>query len=182
MANNSSTWGLSRLGANFSDSNMIRPTFYHSYNITPTIINKSGPITDTLNWQLITGTFTANGNEQFLTIGWFGDQYGELGKDSGVVNYTYYYVDSLNLELKNYKNTFVDDCNTTTTQLKEINLITPNNDGYNDNINFNIFSLQKLSFEVYNRWSNLVYKTQNINDIWQGTNQNKLLLPAGTYY
>jgi hypothetical protein len=39
--------------------------------VTPQVTNSGGPITDTAGWTKIEGSFIANGNEQFITIGNF---------------------------------------------------------------------------------------------------------------
>jgi gliding motility-associated-like protein len=62
------------------------------------------------------------------------------------------------------------------------NVITPNNDGFNDfwhieNIQF--FPSNKLV--ILNRWGDLVYESLYYNNDWNGEYGNGLL-PAGTYY
>src|SRR5262249_18836598 len=71
---NQSTYGVDGLGAYFGDSNTDtitqcdKPITY----LTPQVKNPNGNIiTDTLNWVLITGTFTANGTEKYLILGNF---------------------------------------------------------------------------------------------------------------
>ena len=49
---------------------------------------------------------------------------------------------------------------------------------------FVIISL-KIEFEVYNRWGNLVYKSSDYQNDWDGRGIGNLFgqeLPAGTYY
>lgn len=62
------------------------------------------------------------------------------------------------------------------------NIITPNNDNVNDYWDFSIYSLADLEFIVFNRWGLQVYKTSNILDKWNGTNQNGQQLNEGTYF
>lgn len=46
---------------------------------------------------------------------------------------------------------------------------TPNNDGSNDQLFVRGVYLSEIEFEVYNRWGELVFKTNNINQGWDGT-------------
>ncbi|MEZ5041482.1 MAG: gliding motility-associated C-terminal domain-containing protein [Saprospiraceae bacterium] len=69
--------------------------------------------------------------------------------------------------------------------IKRINLITPNNDGKNDILEFKgveKFGPNKL--EIYNRWGSLVYQKVNYqldDERFDGTKNGKKL-PAGNYY
>jgi OOP family OmpA-OmpF porin len=74
---NYSTHSLGRLGAVFSND-----TTFNNFNIfnnlgiissVPQIVNNLGTIDDSSDWVKIAGYFTANGNENFLTIGYFYD-------------------------------------------------------------------------------------------------------------
>jgi gliding motility-associated-like protein len=60
--------------------------------------------------------------------------------------------------------------------------LTPNNDGINDKLQ--IFGLEKYfkNFEMYifNRWGEVIFKTNDPNDFWDGTYRGQLM-PAGTY-
>src|SRR4030095_4183480 len=101
VLHNKSETASDDIGAYFS---VTAPTSagvgYLNGNPVPQITNPSGNvITDTLNWQLITGTYTATGGESYLTIGHF--------KPDSLVNYislpygnlgTYYYFDDISLE------------------------------------------------------------------------------------
>jgi hypothetical protein len=71
---NQSTFGVDGCGAYFGDSSTDtisqsdKPIAY----LTPQVQNPPGNILkDTLNWILITGTFTANGSEKYLILGNF---------------------------------------------------------------------------------------------------------------
>jgi len=71
------------------------------------------------------------------------------------------------------------------------NVITPNADGYNDEFlpkdisdeNFMqvIANMNKVEFEVYNRWGVKVFESINVIPHWDGT-FNGADAPAGTYY
>ena len=70
---------------------------------------------------------------------------------------------------------------------QKINTITPNGDGLNDNMVFDILIQNQGEYEtrefiVFNRWGNMVYDTKEYNNDWNGTNNNDKPLPEGTYY
>ncbi|MBC7654546.1 MAG: gliding motility-associated C-terminal domain-containing protein [Oligoflexus sp.] len=62
----------------------------------------------------------------------------------------------------------------------------PNGDGTNDNFVIPNSGLTPVDFEVYNRWGNVVYKSSDYLNTWNGTANKGLLigqdLPVGTYY
>ena len=58
---------------------------------------------------------------------------------------------------------------------------TPNNDGRNDIFSpLNAVKAEKLDFRVYNRWGQLVFKTSNWKQGWNGSS-NGLQQPTGVY-
>lgn len=57
---------------------------------------------------------------------------------------------------------------------------TPNNDGVNDKFMPSYCELQEYSMEVFNRWGELVFKTDDINKGWDGVANGKKTL--GTYF
>jgi len=68
---NFATWGIDGFGAYFSNDSILTATPVIILS-TPQIENISGNIiSDTLNWIKVSGSFTASGGEQFLTIGNF---------------------------------------------------------------------------------------------------------------
>ena len=65
--------------------------------------------------------------------------------------------------------------------------ITPNGDGLNDRLVFDILDNTPEQFEdneivIFNRWGDIVYQAAPYNNEWQGQNSGGLELPAGTYY
>lgn len=63
------------------------------------------------------------------------------------------------------------------------NVITPNNDGKNDSWriqNIQLFPLNRV--RIVNRWGDLVFKSENYSNNWNGTGFSGNKLPAGTYY
>jgi len=62
------------------------------------------------------------------------------------------------------------------------NVLTPNNDGYNDTWFIkNIHLFPKNDVKIVNRWGDLVFQTNDYQNDWEGTYGGGLL-PAGTYY
>lgn len=84
----------------------------------------------------------------------------------GCVNY-----DSVKIEVLNdYK-------------LEATNVVTPNNDGYNDYWTiYNVETFTDCNLNIYDRWGRLVYFKQNYQNNWDGRNMNNDILPDGTYY
>lgn len=74
---------------------MLRP-------LTPQVVNFDTPLTDTRNWQCISGTFVAQGGEQYVTIGNFYtiEQSGYTEPDSltELLPGAYYYIDDVTVE------------------------------------------------------------------------------------
>ena len=64
------------------------------------------------------------------------------------------------------------------------NVITINGDGANDTWHIlHIEGYPNATFEIYNRWGNLVWKSTGYEKEWDGTNfRNGELLPDGTYF
>jgi gliding motility-associated-like protein len=64
------------------------------------------------------------------------------------------------------------------------NVITVNGDGVNDTWQIeNIHMYPNASFEIFNRWGNIVWKSTGYNKEWDGTNfHNNEVLPDGTYF
>ena len=157
---------------NFSTNKTLSPDSY--YNLTKEIV------TDKTNWLLLNIKFRATGSENYLVIGNFNsDNYTDtikLNNGNNLAGFegAYYYFDSINL----------NECNNLQSQFTnfEYNLITDNNDGYNDFFNFSELEVTHFKFQVYNRWGNLVYETKDKNTKWYGQNQNNTPLPTGTYY
>jgi gliding motility-associated-like protein len=60
------------------------------------------------------------------------------------------------------------------------NVITPNNDTFNEELNLSGLLIDKL--EVYNRWGTLVYHQNDYTNQWHGQNMRNEQLPDSTYY
>ncbi|MCC6183011.1 MAG: T9SS type A sorting domain-containing protein [Bacteroidia bacterium] len=96
-------YSIKNIGANFS---VTQPTLVSIQFISsnPQIQNQSGFLTDTIGWTKIEGYFTAQGGEQYITIGNFNSNANTDTINSGTNNpipfdngTAYYYVDSVSL-------------------------------------------------------------------------------------
>jgi gliding motility-associated-like protein len=56
------------------------------------------------------------------------------------------------------------------------NIVTPNNDGINDFIDFGKHQFSSLQLEIYNRWGTKIFENTNPSCIWKPTEED------GTYY
>jgi gliding motility-associated-like protein len=62
-------------------------------------------------------------------------------------------------------------------------LITPNNDGNNDYLYFNLAEYNSnLTVEVFNRWGKTVYKNNDYKNEFNGISLNGEELPEDTYF
>lgn len=181
---NDYNFSVKQIGAYFSKDSLRNKTTTKPFNLTPTILNKTGFLNDTSAWTLVSGSFKAMGDEEYLTIGWFGDTITSdytffIPPDTvpvtGELLYVpsiYYLVDSLTLSISTKKNISNFD----------VNLFTPNNDGVNDVIDFSSYNLSSLSFNIYNRWGNLIFTSNDINLKWSGLNSANNKLNDGVYF
>jgi gliding motility-associated-like protein len=67
------------------------------------------------------------------------------------------------------------------------NGITPNDDGVNDALIFDILLIDPDKYPdneivIFNRWGDIIFEQAPYENDWRGTNQNEDPLPAGTYY
>jgi hypothetical protein len=98
---NSCSYTSSAIGAYFSDT-MVYVNNYLTLPFSPQITNTQGNfITDTLGWTRISGSFTAQGGEQYLIIGNFNNdlQTDSLPANPSGFNYAYVYVDDVSLTI-----------------------------------------------------------------------------------
>lgn len=94
-----SRYSSNNIGAVFTQDFLYGNWNYDSLNIIPNI-NYSTPITDISGWTLISGTYIATGNEQFLTIGNFYDDNSTQIVNinpTGSSGAAYYYIDQVSV-------------------------------------------------------------------------------------
>lgn len=172
----SSTVAIGRLGVYFSEDNTFTDTWLN-LNVQPQLINLGLPLSDTLNWMSFDGVYVARGCEEYLTIGYFANNFYN---DSMLINsptfgyYSYYFIDSVSL----FQVDFSSDLTCESLQSFSLpNIFTPNSDGINDEINITqqLFFLEKV--EIINRWGNLVVTLDEFNPFWDGQD-----CPDGVYF
>ena len=73
-----------------------------------------------------------------------------------------------------------DEIQVNTTICSLPNVITPNDDFANDNLDLSEFDVNRI--EIYSRWGRLVYEKNNYINEWKGQNNNGGRLPDSTYY
>jgi OOP family OmpA-OmpF porin len=88
----------SSIGVYFSDT-LITVNNYLPLPYTPQIVNTTGFVTDTANWTLISGNYTATGGESYLVIGNFYDDINTPAQPTnfGIFQETYFYIDDVSL-------------------------------------------------------------------------------------
>lgn len=105
---------IGSIGAHFSTTAITGNGTYGPINVVPQIISSS-IISDTANWVQITGSFVANGGEQYITIGNFSNDAStpRSTNSSAFISYmAYYYVDMVEvsgspLKVDEFKNSNV---------------------------------------------------------------------------
>jgi hypothetical protein len=110
-----------KIGAYFSVTQPTVASATDAFLATPQVENHSGFLTDTVNWVKIEGYFTAQGGEQYITIGNFNSNANTDTLFTGTNNpffadagTAYYYIDSVSLydsldyvtNIKNHENDF----------------------------------------------------------------------------
>lgn len=168
---NYSRFAFSRIGALFTQ-NAVQTNTWDALIFQPQVINNQGYLSDTINWVKISGNFTANGDEKYLTIGYFFDNVkndtlnfqAPIGFDDE--GYGYYLIDAVSLiEIGT-----VENCDYAIP-----NVFTPNNDEINDVWEFS--SQGEGELFILNRWGEVVYHSIGEKFSWDGKNNKE-----GVYY
>jgi OOP family OmpA-OmpF porin len=127
-------------------------------------------ISDSLAWTKIEGEFIANGDERYITIGWFEDTmaFQNMYWD---VNFpgAYYYVDNVQVyELPS--------------EINVPNVFTPNGDDVNDNWHVRTVNLTAIEIYVFDRWGMKVFESHESNTEWDGNNGSSPCTEGVYYY
>lgn len=157
------------IGAYFSDTAITAP-FWSILYVTPQISNNTllNPLTDKIAWIKVSGTFIANGTENYITIGNFLDDANSdtvyIGGGCIGCNASGYYIDDVS----------VICCNCDTTSANTIsalfipNTFTPNEDGKNDKFEVHGQNIKTFKGRIYNRWGESLYEWNELNEGWDG--------------
>lgn len=160
-----------QLGIKFVTDSVIYPNIPLWQIMQPDWVSHTY-ITDTAEWQKLTGSYIAEGGEKWMIIGVFYPHKGFPFKlVKGPSNSDRYFY------------TYLDDFKVKETQLNLSipNVITANGDGVNDK--FIVKGLPpKSRLSIYNRWGNCVFTTHHAaQEFWNGTYKNKNVT-AGVYF
>ncbi|MBP8033178.1 MAG: T9SS type A sorting domain-containing protein [Bacteroidia bacterium] len=98
------SYAVKSIGAYFSNSTQTTSGLGY-INVIPQVVNQSGFITDTIGWTQIQGCFTANGGEQYITIGNFNSNANTdtlriqpvNALSTSTVDIAYYFIDDITL-------------------------------------------------------------------------------------
>ncbi len=159
--------------------------FGGTLNYTP-ILESNSIIDNKTDWILIADTFVSLGGEQYFTIGNFRfnsntvwDTVGIIPPSGGVA--AYYYIDNVSIYL----------CEDTAqpppppvepiSALTAYNAFSPNGDGVNDLFTVAYKEIKTYRLQIFNRWGNLIFETDNPAQGWDGR-YNGGEVPEGTYY
>jgi gliding motility-associated-like protein len=146
--------------------------------------------TDTLNWVKVSGTFIANGGEQYITIGNFKD-----GNHTKIKVLTSNFISPSFFPDKRAAYHYIDDvvlleCSDTIPIIPEVpllipNVFTPNNDGVNDVFKIELKNASLTNFSIYDRWG-LLIKSDDIKNhttvLWDGRTTSGEPCTAGVYF
>ncbi len=133
---------------------------------------------DTLNWQLVTIPFKANGSEKFVIIGNF--------EDSLRLSYTFPCDTSFwGIYHMAGGYFFIDDVSLTELPFQEPqfpNIFTPNNDGVNDLWKVDLSEFNEVHCVIYNRWGIKEYETTKQLINWDGRTTSGSNCGDGVYF
>jgi gliding motility-associated-like protein len=114
-------------------------------------------------WKKVTGTFVANGQEEYLTLGNFFDDsntnFTQIATNSIGGEGAYYFID----------NVFIGDC---ISLVLIPNVFSPNNDLINDKFCLETNGISDLKITIMNRWGQIVYEGFD-NPNWDGKYQDE---------
>ncbi len=137
---------------------------------TPQVSEMMGSSIDTVNWIKVSGTFIANGGEEYLTIG----NFKELDTLFGDV-WTYIYIDDVSVYYCGPDTNLIP-----IDSLIIPNVFTPNGDGYNDKFKYKNQEQWEFETQVFNRWGDLVFDNKS-SENWDGFYKGNKV-SAGVYF
>lgn len=96
-----SGFSINTIGCLFTLDSFLVDSINQEIFLVPQIENTDSIITDTMNWVLISGEFTASGGEQFLTIGNFRNDSNtsKVINSGGLSSSSIYYIDDVSVTL-----------------------------------------------------------------------------------
>jgi gliding motility-associated-like protein len=61
-------------------------------------------------------------------------------------------------------------------------VFTPNIDGHNDQFNISGVGITAIYYKIYNRWGEMIFETNQLNEGWNGRTTSGTEVPEGTYF
>ncbi len=167
----SANYAIDRIGMYLSDTIIWLPLYdFHVLSFTPQIANPEyNYITNTTGWERISGIYTAQGGERYITIGNF---YDDNNTHQVLIDTTLSGIPGCGFYIDDVSVTLIEEPKTENV-LYIPNIFSPNNDGQNDKLFVRGQQIESLHFIIYNRWGNLVYESNDINHGWDGTQNGK---------
>lgn len=129
-------------------------------------------------WIEISGYYIAQGNEEYLNIGFFGQhitKYQEYPYDPGGSRVPFYFFDDVSVTPCNKDSLF-------SVILELPNVFTPNGDTANGVYTIRQHNLQRLDIQIHNRWGNVIRTYDSLTEVWDGRDQNGNDVPEGVYF
>jgi gliding motility-associated-like protein len=162
----------SSVGAYFSPTQVSQSGSWNVLPYQPQVENDpNNYITDTLGWTKISGTFTAQGGEQYMVIGTFADSSSIrlTVTDSMLAGGVYFFVDGISVH-------------EVASDVVIPNVFTPNGDGVNDLFIPAITNVGDWTLEIFNRWGVKVGSLNVTSRQWDGTTTSGKPCSDGVYY
>ncbi|MEW6469639.1 MAG: gliding motility-associated C-terminal domain-containing protein [Bacteroidota bacterium] len=155
------------IGAYFSDSFYINNTT--NLPFVPQVENiVSNSLNNKISWVKVSGYFTASGGERFITIGNFRDDNNTdtTCLDWSLCGTAYYYIDDVSVYLCSDTIPLPQPTGAT---IFVPSAFSPNGDGQNDILYARSdVQLENFEFAVYDRIGELVFKTNDLAQGWDG--------------
>jgi gliding motility-associated-like protein len=169
-----SDYSVDRIGCYFTNDSLFGNGFEY-INVIPHVESPEVIfLNDTLNWMELSGIYIAQGGERFITIGNFRDS---LETNLQVTNFgigqqsVYYYIDDVAVW-------YCDEDESVSEDLFVPNAFSPNADGNNDTLKVLGKGIAEIEFAIYNRWGELIFKTHDAKQGWDGTYKGEKSEPA----
>jgi len=154
------SYAVEQVGVALSTYPITRPDPLPFNNVTPVLTSSPGEfLVDSLNWLKVSATFTANGGEQYVTIGRFVD----------TANMFFLLIDTISPDdIGTYL--YIDDVSITLLEsdLSAPNVFSPNADGINDVFKIETVNIVSFNCNIYDRWGRLVATLISPEDVWDG--------------
>jgi gliding motility-associated-like protein len=143
--------------------------------ITTPQISSNSMIADNMNWTEVSGTYTANGGERFITIGCFEDSADVLYTELPTYipdwfGYGVYFIDDVSVQECNIDpvDTLDPIIDTSYYTFYIPNSFTPNQDELNSFFGPKGMGVSKYTMEIFNHWGENIFTSNSISNLWNG--------------